>query len=158
MDFASLNALLVGTGIAVVGGWIGAFFALRKDERSIQVTQITVERTKWRDVMRSLTTDIVQGYRSHPTGLALPEVAVLRARLATNLNPKCVDDNGIIEHFDRLFAGTTSDIEVFTRRMALVLKHDWERCKWDCTPIYIKPFIRLTRKQREWRSACYRRV
>lgn len=158
IDFASLNTILAGSGIAVVGGWIGAFFALRKDERGIHIKQITEERTKWRGAMRSLTTEIVNAYGNRSSQTEKHDTLELRARLATNLNPKCEDDNKIIEHFDKLFAGSASDVEVFTKRMALLLKHDWERCKWESTPIYEKPFIRFTKKQREWRSQRYREV
>jgi hypothetical protein len=43
-------------------------------------------------------------------------------------------------------------------RIALLLKHDWERVKWECTPLYVKPFKYFTKKQREWRQRNYREI
>lgn len=159
IDFTKFEALLAGAAVATLAGWLGAFFALRKDERDVQIRQITEERTKWRDAMRSLTQEIVRLYSERTASTSSVSIPEARSKLVTNLNPKCSDDNNkIIEHFDNLFSRLVSDIDQFTKRMALLLKHDWERCKWECTPVYIKPFIRFTKKQREWRSQCYRTV
>lgn len=82
------------------------------------------------------------------------KAAALRARLATSINPKDDEhDAKILSHFDDLFSGKGKDIELFSRRLALLLKHDWERVKWESTPLYFKPFIRYTKKQRVWRDS-----
>jgi hypothetical protein len=46
----------------VLGGWIGSFLAFRKDERAVQVEQITKEGTKWRESIRALCGDIVEAH------------------------------------------------------------------------------------------------
>lgn|GEM_PF-5210381 len=65
-------------------------------------------------------------------------------------------DAAILNHFDQLFSQENSDLALFTRRIALLLKHDWERVKWECMPLYLKPFFRFTLHQRAWRSMKYR--
>ncbi|MGV8900307.1 MAG: hypothetical protein ACOH2B_13835 [Burkholderiaceae bacterium] len=87
------------------------------------------------------------------------KAASLRARLATSINPKdTVKDGAILTHYDGLFSGESDDLNVFTHRIALLLKHDWERVKWECTPLYVKPFKRYSKKQREWRQENYRAI
>ena len=151
IDLASLLTGVIGGGIV---GWIASFIAFRKDERAVQLEQVTKERTKWRDNIRKLCEDIAANYVNKDKTL----VASLRACLATSINPKDIYDKEILDHYDRLFFGESNDLEVFTRRIALLLKHDWERVKWECTPLYIKPFTRFTKKQREWREEDYRAV
>jgi hypothetical protein len=153
-----ITSLLAGVSITALTGWFGSFLALRKDERAVQIDQITRERTKWRDNMRNLTTKIVHTYFANKDTPVPGKVAEHRSRLVTSLNPRCEHDNKLLVHFDLLFSSSEADIEVFTKRVALLLKHDWERVKWDCTPIYVKPFIRLSAKQREWRSKTFRNV
>jgi predicted glycoside hydrolase/deacetylase ChbG (UPF0249 family) len=152
IDFTSL---LAGISVTALTGWLGSILAFRKEERSVQIEQITKERTKWRDNIRKLTEEIVLEYFSQEETHKTGNVAAFRSKLATMLNPKSCDDNKLLIHFDELFSGQSTDIENFTRRIALILKYDWERVKWECTPLYIKPFIRYTKKQREWREVNY---
>jgi len=53
-----LTSLLAGVSFTAVGGWIASFIAFRKDERAIQLEQVTTERTKWRGKMRKLCVEI----------------------------------------------------------------------------------------------------
>lgn len=141
----------------LAGGWLTSWLALRKDERAVQVEQITKERAKWRDNMRALAECIASTWHEQQTAPNSAKVAALRARLATSINPKDdKHDAEILEHFDNLFSEASADVSVFTHRLALLLKHDWERVKWECMPIYWKPFARWTKKQREWRASNYR--
>ncbi|TGU69958.1 hypothetical protein E4633_20285 [Geomonas terrae] len=156
LDYTSL---LAGISITAVAGWIGSFFGLRKDERTVQMEQVTKERTKWRENIRKLTEEIVATYLGHtPTKPQAEKIATCRSRLATSLNPKDHSDNELLEHFDMLFKGERTDITLFTHRIALLLKHDWERVKWECTPIYIKPFLVFSKNQRLRRRSDYREI
>jgi len=152
-----LTSLLAGVSLTAVGGWIASFIAFRKDERAVQLEQITKERTKWRDSMRELCEEIAKTYIENRLNAIPAKVASLRARLATSINPRDESrDGAILAHYDRLFSGESDDFNGFSHRIALLLKHDWERVKWECTPLYVKPFKRFTRKQREWRQENYR--
>ncbi|WP_421237767.1 hypothetical protein [Aeromonas jandaei] len=109
--------------------------------------------------MRKLCEEIATTQVENRVSAAPAKVASLRARLATSINPKdTTHDNEILTHFDRLFYGETDDLDVFVHRIALLLKHDWERVKWECTPFYIKLFTRFSKKQHEWRQENYREV
>lgn len=156
IDFTSLFA---GISLTAVAGWVSSFIALRKDERAVEIEQITKERTKWRDNMRKLTEEIVSTYYDNDQQADPKKVAIIRARLATSLNPKCEHDKDIVQHFDDLFSSSKKDIDVFVRRIAMLLKHDWERVKWDCLPIYMKLWDCLAcGKRRAWRVDSYRDV
>lgn len=154
-----LTSLLTGVSLTAVGGWFASFIAFRKDERGVQLEQVTKERTKWRKSMRKLCEEVAIAHVENRTSAIPAKVASLRACLATSINPKDkTHDGAILVHYDRLFSGETDDMEVFAHRIALLLKHDWERVKWECTPLYIKPFKRFSKKQREWRQENYRVV
>lgn len=152
-------SLLAGVSITAIGGWITSFIALRKDERAVQFEQVTKERTKWRDNMRKLCQEIACPQVENKAKPIPAQVASLRARLATSINPKDIaNDGAILDHYDNLFSGESDDLKVFTHRIAILLKHDWERVKWECTPLYVKPFKRYSKKQREWRKDTYRAI
>ncbi|CAH1194385.1 conserved hypothetical protein [Candidatus Nitrotoga sp. BS] len=155
----SVSSILAGLSIAMVGGWIASFIAFRKDERSVQLSQITEERKKWRDNMRKLSAEISALHIENKTTPSPSKVAALRSVLATSINPKDITNDGaILDHYDRLFSADSDDLSVFNHRIALLLKHDWERVKWECMPLYLKPFFRYFPKQREWREKNYREV
>jgi len=153
------SSLLAGISLAAVGGWLASLLALRKDERSVQLDQVTKERAKWRDNMRTLAENIASTWVQNKANACPEKVAALRARLVTSINPKDErHDNAILTHFDHLFSGENTDLSLFSKRIALLLKHDWERIKWECTPLYLKPFQCLSRRQRAWRNPEYRDV
>lgn len=152
-----LTSLLAGISFTAVAGWIGSFFALRKEERATQVEQVTKERTKWREGIRRLLEEIAATYISSKQNGHPEKVAINRAKLVASLNPKDTHDNEILKHYDALFKGETDNFNVFVTRIALLLKHDWERVKWECTPIYSKPFVRYSARQRAWRAPEYRK-
>lgn len=151
------SSLLAGFSLAAAGGWLASLLALRKDERSVQLEQVTKERAKWRENMRTLAENIASTWVENSSSPSPAKVAALRARLNTSINPKdTTHDDVILAHFDELFSGTSTDLTLFVRRIALLLKHDWERVKWECTPLYLKPFQRFSGRQRAWRSSNYR--
>jgi len=151
-------SILAGVSLAVIGGWIASLLAFRKDERAVQLEQITKERAKWRDSMRELSEEIAAVLAEEIGTRDTIKVASMRARLATSISPKDSFDREILAHYDDLFSGESGDLKLFVRRISLLLKHDWERVKWECMPLYLKPFLRYTPKQREWRGKYYRDV
>lgn len=153
IDFTSL---ITGAGFTAVAGWLASFLALRKSEKSIQITQITQitqERTKWRSATRELVQNIVIAFsgEQEPSN---EQKSKYRAALATSLNPKSNHDNQILTEYDNLTHG--GDTARFTLAIALLLKHDWERVKWECLPIYKKPFNYMVKENRAWRKDDYR--
>jgi len=150
IDFASL---VTGAGFTAVAGWLASFLALRKDEKSVQITQITQERTKWRTAIRELTQNIIIAF-SGENEPSIEQKARLRAALATSLNPKSKWDNQILSEYGSLVHG--GDMVRFTLAISLLLKHDWERVKWECMPVYKKPFNYLKKENRAWRREDFR--
>lgn len=151
-------SLFSGISLAIIGGWTASFIAFRKDERSVQLEQITQERTRWRDNMRALSEEIAANYATVANERDPVKIASMRARLATSISPQDPHDIEILAHYDRLFASKPDDLRIFIRRISLLLKHDWERVKWECMPLYKKPFFYFTQKQRAWRRECYRDI
>ena len=102
-----LPSLLTGISLTAIGDWIASFITLRKDERAVQLEQVTKERTKWRDNMRKLCEEIAAAHVENKGNPVPARVASLRARLATSMNPKDKTDDGkILEHYDRLLHQT----------------------------------------------------
>ncbi|MDC5806204.1 hypothetical protein OPW36_13025 [Vibrio europaeus] len=150
IDFASL---LAGVSITAIGGWFASFLALRKEERAVHLEQITKERTKWRQDMRLLTQEVVELF-SNDTVPVNDKKQKFRAKLATSINPNCDYDKHLLALFDQL--SHKGSMDEFTNAMSFLLKHDWERVKWECMPIYLKPFKRYTQNQKEWRATDFR--
>lgn len=147
---------------AIIGGLLTAYIAWRNAERSIEIKQITEERAKWREKIRSLVEEIVVLYcQSNRSPKA---IATYRCRLVTSLNPKDRHDKEIVDHFDSLFFNEHDDndtsIKRFTRRISLLLKHDWERVKWDCLSWFKKKEITLyiPESELEWKKDNYRDI
>jgi hypothetical protein len=148
-----LTSLITGAGFTIVAGWLASFIALRKDEKSIQITQIIQERTKWRGAIRDLTQNIAITFSGDQVPLnELKEK--YRAALVTSLNPISDSDNQILTEYDTL--KHLGDLSRFTLAIALLLKHDWERVKWECMPIYKKLIKYIFKANRAWRKNDYR--
>lgn len=155
----NIPSLLTGISLPLLGTWLTSFLALRKNERIIEIEEITRERAKWRKNMRKLTATIAAQYHENKTKPNPGNVAYLRCLLETSINPKDdQEDQKILEHFDDLFSNQKSDLNIFSKRIAILLKHDWERVKWDCKPIYIKILTRYSKNERKWRSSDYRKI
>jgi hypothetical protein len=105
-----LHSALAWLSAVLAGGWLASWLALRKDERAVQIEQVTKERAKWRESMRQLATAIAMTWEDTKVTPDRAKVAELRARLATSLNPKDeAHDGKILLHFDKLFSGESDD-------------------------------------------------
>jgi hypothetical protein len=111
------NAITVGA----IGVTIGALFTWINGQRALRSANILAERTKWRDRIRELA-------QRAGTPLSLVEADRLWREMALLLNPRDVEDRELIRQIARLGADMSLRDEV-TARIALLLKHDWERAK-----------------------------
>ena len=52
------------------------------------------------------------------------------------LNPRDSEDNGILDSICRLngLAESNAELDEFSKRVALLLKHDWDRAKLGASP------------------------
>jgi hypothetical protein len=113
---------------AVVSALVAGLFAERSSKRAIQIENITKERAKWRDKIRGLALAVYQA-ATQKNGALLKEQ---RLSLSLNLNPIDEEDTAILNAIDKMSQSEQLDEKVlheFSDRVALLLKHDWERAK-----------------------------
>ncbi|MFA9950655.1 hypothetical protein [Dentiradicibacter hellwigii] len=129
----SLN-LIISLISGVIGGAITAYIGNRK----IQIKNITQERAKWRDKIRELSIEV---YKAAIEG-KYQEIDKLQIEFAVRLNPYDDEDIGILETIYKLKdkqnqeESLSKKLEEFSDRVALLLKHDWERAKYEAEPWY----------------------
>lgn len=129
---------------AVVSALVTGFVARRNVERAIQIENITKERAKWRDKIREQALAV----RKAAVDLKSVELKNLRLTLSLNLNPTDTEDRAILAVVDKLAKSqkaSEEDILQFSDRVALLLKHDWDRAK--CEANREEPPRRMTYKQ-----------
>jgi hypothetical protein len=121
MDF--VNILTSGVVAALVSGLI----ALRNNERKIVVENVTQERTKWRDKIREKNSQMQKAFDARD----IPLMKAVACDLRLLLNPFDPEDERILSDAARLWAegAAEEDFSRFSVRLALLLKHDWERAK-----------------------------
>jgi hypothetical protein len=116
-------------GSAVVAAIVSGVVAWRTAERQIQIQNITQERAKWRDKVRSHSLEI---HRAAARGNRRQIIAE-RAALTALLNPFDSEDQAILTCADRVAYSDESRVclQEFSDRIAYLLKHDWERAKYE---------------------------
>lgn len=130
MDFSTVLSS------TVLAGLVAALVSLRSSERKIHVENVTQERAKWRSAMRALADVLIKAARE---GNA-KEVERQCAQLALNVNPFDAEDKALVEIAKKFSGATDLDGHLleFTDRMALLLKHDWERAKREAHPWFFR--------------------
>lgn len=111
---------------AVVAALVSGFAALLTSERRISAENVIQERMKWREKVRDLAADVYELVVSGEPDTK--KYQQLRAQLTLRLNPHDEEDHQILT---LVAAGDNARAEEFTQRIALLLKHDWERAKRD---------------------------
>ncbi|NOT66319.1 MAG: hypothetical protein HOP06_09905 [Methylotenera sp.] len=141
-----IPSLLAGVSLPVIAGWVASFLSLRKDERSIEIEQVTKERAKWRDNMREITKEISEAYFENSKSPVPGKVAGLRGKLATSINPKDdEDDNRILSHFDELFSGNKSDLDIFQSALLCYSSTIGKELNGIANQFYTKAFTRFSK-------------
>ena len=121
---------------SVLAGLIAALVALRTSERKIQIVNITQERAKWRKAMRKLADEIVHAVSINDQ-IALSRLC---SKLPLNLNPFHEEDVQIVKGAKCLIESTDrpAATQEFIERMSLLLKHDWDRAKYEAKPWFFR--------------------
>lgn len=114
--------------LALLGAAIGAGVSLRTNARNIKVENITKERAKWRENVRekalAVHRDAVKSDASK-LGEHCLEFGLI-------LNPFDGEDRAILDLIQQLKStADAAHLTEFADRIALLLKHDWERAKWE---------------------------
>lgn len=134
--FATATATIIASIVALISAITAAFFAARaavnNSERKILIENITQERAKWREKVRARALEVHKAAVKKDT-VWLKE---LKLSFAISLNPLDEQDNLIIELIDKLKDETDQEAKLsdFSARIALLLKHDWERAKNEAQP------------------------
>jgi hypothetical protein len=124
---ATVVAAIVGLIAGVLGALIAGWVSRRNSERTIQIDNVTKERAKWRDTIRAKA---LQMHRRARSGKSVDE---LRLEFALNLNPSDEEDSAILQAIENLSECQDGELNLrltsLSKRVALLLKHDWERAK-----------------------------
>lgn len=126
MDIELIFAFIAGMATIYIGN------------RNIQIANITQERAKWRDKIRELSIEV---YKAAIEG-KYQEIDKLQIEFAVRLNPYDDEDIGILKAIHELKDKQNQGkeffekLEEFSNRVALLLKHDWERAKYEAKPWY----------------------
>ncbi|MFK4050498.1 hypothetical protein [Acinetobacter venetianus] len=137
-----LSWAFLGSVITVIVGWVISFFKIRKDERIIQIENITKERKEWRIYVRKWLEKLSA---SDIQTLSNEKKIQIRSQLISRINLKDRYDLGILESLDKileledcdqgLMIDLKKDLQI---KISLLLKHDWERVKNETNPFYKK--------------------
>ena len=92
-------------GSAALGAAFGAFVSLYNSERKIRIENVTQERAKWREKIRSKAVEV----SGAATGNDKAKILELHREFRLNLNPFDPIDKGILEQIRQL-----ADVEAGT--------------------------------------------
>jgi hypothetical protein len=117
---------------AVVAALVAGFVALRSSERKIQIENITQERAKWREKIRSSSL-LVHHAATARDNTKLAELNLVFSLL---LNPHDTEDKAILASVSNLqnVQDPERRLVEFSGRVSYLLKHDWERAKHEAKP------------------------
>lgn len=126
---------------SVVAGIVAGLVSLRTNSRNIKVANVTKERAKWRDKVRDRALEI------HMAVSEGKDLANLHSQMALILNPLDREDRAILRVIETLPAQDSCGamLKEFTERISLLLKHDWERAKWESSSIFNRSPLRPKR-------------
>lgn len=127
-----IGTILTSTVIAaiiasIVAGWTA--------QRKISVENITQDRRVWREKIRSSALSVHDAFIARDEGL----LNKYRAEFRAILNPMDDEDNKIVRCI--ALPDVEKELECaeeFAERIALLLKHDWDRVKLEAGPFLMR--------------------
>lgn len=134
-----MEVILTSTVIAaIVAGAVAAWTAQRK----VSIENITQDRRCWREKVRAKSLTVHDALVSRNK----ESLDRLRVEFRAILNPTDEDDGAIVSCMSLPDEGKeVARAEEFAERIALLLKHDWERVKLEAGP-----FVMRAKFVREW--------
>lgn len=128
--------LTVFLSSSVVGGLIAGLVALRSNERNIQIENVTQERAKWREKIRMKSVEVYEAVTSSNSN----KISQLHLEFSLNLNPFDQEDKDILSVVKELQNCEKQGVKLteFSDRVALLLKHDWDRAKHEAKPFFCR--------------------
>jgi hypothetical protein len=130
------STLLVSTVLVstVLAGLVAALVSLRTSERAIKIENVTKERAKWREKVREKALDLHRACVKSDR----ERVSELHLEFSLILNPDDPEDREILLVLDAVAesAPDSTKLKELGVRLALLLKHDWERAKIEAEPFW----------------------
>ena len=124
--YSELIVAILGSG--VISAFVTQLFLKWKSDKQISIENVTQERKEWRVRIRELLLDLTTAFETKDIKLARR----VEAELIVRLNPEDQDDLAIINMFPALYDDWKYDsLQEFSDRLAYLLKHDWERVKYE---------------------------
>lgn len=135
------DLVLAVASSSVVAGIVAGLVSLRTNARSIKIANVTSERTKWRDRVRDRALEV------HKAISEGKDLAELHLEMALILNPLDHEDRAILHLLEKPVAQESREatLKEFTERVSLLIKHDWERAKWESSSIFSRKPLRPKR-------------
>jgi hypothetical protein len=121
---------------AVIAAVVAGFVTLRANDRKIAAENITQQRQLWREKIRILSVNICAAYTANEHH----KIPALYVELQLLLNPTDTDDLDILDTvWDMREANPSKELDiVLGEKLALLLKHDWERAKAESKSSWLK--------------------
>ena len=124
----------------VVAGLVAGLVTLRTTERKIAIENITQQRKLWRDNVREKAIEVSKAYQAHDGS----KIKELYGEFQLVLNPEDDNDKSILDTlWEMQNKNEENDLLIeFFEKLALLLKHDWERAKLEAKPVryfWVKP-------------------
>lgn len=114
--------------LALAGAAFGSAVLFWNNSRNVKVENITRERAKWRDKVRDKALDV---HKATNTGNEA-WLSELHLEFSLILNPLDDEDRTILDLIRQLKNGPDElHLTEFADRVSLLLKHDWDRAKWE---------------------------
>ena len=123
---------------ALVGGLIAGYVALYNFQKNAKLQHVTSERKKWRDDIRTLSSEFIESTVKKSNSLAnsnefnslLENQRKLKNEIWVRLNPNDPKDSRIIHLMESLInRHSVKALNKFSLGISNLLKHDWERSK-----------------------------
>jgi hypothetical protein len=132
---------IIAAFAAIVGVVIGAAVSLRTNARNIKIENITKERAKWRDNVRKKALKVHQA----AVEKNVTRLQELHLEFTLILNPRDPEDRSILVLIQQLWSNSSeSKLTELGERIALLLKHDWQRAKREASSWWHVWYIRRT--------------
>lgn len=140
LDISSFSWAAFGSAITIFVGWIISFLKLRKDERVIEIENITKERKEWRTYLRKWLEEVSS---LDVKTLNDEKKLEIRAQFISRINLIDRYDRNILELLDKILDSSQNENNIIINlkkelhfQISLLLKHDWERVKNETKPFY----------------------
>jgi hypothetical protein len=142
-------------GSAMVAALVAGLVSFRSPDRKIQIENIAQERAKWREKIRANALLVQQA----AVGREPIKLDELHFTFRLLLNPHEEEDQLILLTIENLKSVGKLRLRLaeFSSRVALLLKHDWERAKHEAKPWFLafrapkrRPYAEVLERRALW--------